>query len=73
MSATIDVSHYAPLYDKVVQMNFEQRRDAQNIPDSRSDMIVVAMILIEYIIRKANIQKIMVSAYAMKEGILSEM
>ena len=73
LSTTIDVIHYAPLYDKVVQMNLKDRQDAQDIPDSRSDMIVVAMILIEYIIRKANIKKIMVSSYAMKEGILSEM
>ena len=73
LSAIIDVQHFAPLHQKVIQMNLEERRSQQDIPDTRSDMIVVAMVLIEYIIRKANIQKIMVSAYAMKEGILSEM
>lgn len=73
LSATIDVQHFQPLYQKVIQMNLEERRSQQDIPDTRSDMIVVAMILIDYIIRKANIQKIMVSSYAMKEGILSEM
>jgi len=73
LSATIDAIHFHPLYEKVIHMNFEERRDAPNIPDTRSDMIVVAMILIEYIIRKANVKKIMVSSYAMKEGILSEM
>jgi len=36
-------------------------------------MIVVAMVLINFIIQKADIKKIMVSSYAMKEGILSEM
>ena len=73
LSATIDVKHFTPLYEKVIQMNLEERQDASSIPDTRSDMIVVAMVLIQYIIRKANIKKIMVSSYAMKEGILSEM
>lgn len=73
LSATIDVQHFAPLYQKVIQMTLEERLSQQNIPDTRSDMIVVALVLIDFIIRKANIQKIMVSSYAMKEGILSEM
>jgi len=63
LSATIDAVHYAPLYEKIIRMNFEERRAAQNIPDTRSDMIVVAMILIQYIIRKASIQKIMFYSY----------
>jgi len=73
LSAIIDVQHFAPLYQKVIQMNLEERLSQQDIPDTRSDMIVVAMVLIDYIIRRANIKKIMVSSYAMKEGILSEM
>jgi len=73
LSAIIDVQHFAPLYQKVIQMNLEERRSQQDIPDTRSDMIVVALVLIDYIIHKANIKKIMVSSYAMKEGILSEM
>ena len=73
LSATINVQHFAPLYQKVIRMNLEERLSQQDIPDTRSDMIVVALVLIDFIIRKANIQKIMVSSYAMKEGILSEM
>ena len=73
LSATIDVRHYLPLHYQVIKMNLVERIAAPNIPLTRSDMIVVAMILIEYIIRKANVEKIMVSSYAMKEGILSEM
>jgi exopolyphosphatase/pppGpp-phosphohydrolase len=36
-------------------------------------MIVVALILINFIIKEVKIKKILVSAYAMKEGILWEM
>lgn len=73
LSAIIDVRHYLPLHYQIIKMNLVERIADKNIPHTRSDMIVVAMILIEYIIRKANIEKIMVSSYAMKEGILSEM
>lgn len=72
-SATIEVENFYPLYKNIAKMNLEERHAAEGIPSSRADMIVVAMILIDFIIRKAGIKKIMVSAYAMKEGILWEM
>lgn len=73
LSANIDVKNFHPLYQKIIKMNMEERRSKDGIPLSRADMIVVAMVLIKYIIKKAGIEKIMVSAYAMKEGILWEM
>lgn len=73
LSASIDVKSFHPLYDEIIKMNMEERRSAEGIPLSRADMIVVAMVLINFIIEKADIEKIMVSAYAMKEGILWEM
>ena len=36
-------------------------------------MIVVAIILIDYILKAVAIQQIIVSKYAMKEGILAEL
>ncbi|MEM6965344.1 MAG: phosphatase [Bacteroidota bacterium] len=72
-SATIEVKNFPPLYEKIIKMNLEERHAAEGIPSSRADMIVVAMVLIDFIIRKVATEKIMVSAYAMKEGILWEM
>ncbi len=73
LSVSIDVKNFFPLYHKVIKMNMEERRSEEGIPLSRADMIVVALVLVNFIIKKAEIKKIMVSAYAMKEGILWEM
>ena len=73
LSATIDVENFHPIYQKIVKMNMEERRTEESIPLTRADMIVVALILIDFIIKKVEIEKILVSAYALKEGILWEM
>lgn len=73
LSATIDKNNFHPLYQKIIKMSILERRAEDDIPSSRADMIVVALVLIDFIIKRANIKKIIVSAYAMKEGILSEM
>ncbi len=73
LSATIEIENFYPIYQKILHMNMEERRADERIPLTRADMIVVALILIDFIIKKAKIEKIVVSAYAMKEGILQEM
>jgi len=73
LSTTIEVEKFHPLYNRILKMNLKERHAEEGIPSSRADMISVALVLIDFIIQKANIQKIMVSAYAMKEGILWEM
>ena len=45
----------------------------EKLPNERADLIVVAFLLIDFIIKKAGIKKIITSAYAMKEGILADM
>ena len=45
----------------------------EGMPTSRADLIVMALVLIKYIIKKAGIKNIVISAYAMKEGMLWEM
>jgi len=35
--------------------------------------VVVAMVLIRYVLRRADIREIYTSAYAMKEGMLAEL
>jgi exopolyphosphatase/guanosine-5'-triphosphate,3'-diphosphate pyrophosphatase len=73
LSATIEVANFYPTYQKILDMNMEERRAEESIPLTRADMIVVALILIDFILKRTEIKKILVSAYAMKEGILWEM
>ncbi len=71
--AFVEVEDFYPLYYQLLNSTLEERLAMEDIPDTRADMIVVAMILVEVILEKAQIQEIIVSNYAMKEGILSEL
>ena len=70
--AEMNVAHFLPFYNYVVPMTVADRRAANEIPNDRSDMIVVALILIKAILELNDFQKIWISDYAMKEGIIAE-
>ena len=62
-----------PIFDRIKKSTLEERLEMANLPNSRADMIVVAFALMQYIINKAAIETLVVSPFAMKEGILAEM
>ncbi|MGK0387557.1 MAG: exopolyphosphatase/guanosine-5'-triphosphate,3'-diphosphate pyrophosphatase [Maribacter sp.] len=72
-STELYIETFFPLYSKLIHTTLEERCGNDDIPDTRADMIVVALELIRFVIEKAQITDIVVSAYAMKEGILKEM
>jgi len=71
--ASISVEKFAPLYQRLLHSTKAERLAFKDIPKVRADMIVVAVLLMEYILQTVSIQHILVSKYAMKEGILFEM
>lgn len=71
--ADLPLKKFTPLFDDVLYTTHQERYDRQDIPDVRADMIVVALILIDFIIKKTQLQRLSVSSFAMKEGILTQM
>ena len=71
--STVDLTGFYPFYEKIRYSTLQERLDMEEIPNTRAELIIVALVLIDTIIKIANIQKVDISAYAMKEGILSEM
>lgn len=63
----------SPMLDYVVKSTLEERLKMETLPQARADMIVVAFLLIKFIIQNANIETLVISAYALKEGIMYEM
>lgn len=57
----------------LINSTLDERLQMEKIPSHRADMVVVAMILIEWVTQTARIKRILVSDYAMKEGMLAEM
>lgn len=71
--SSVDTDGFLPFYDTIIQSTLQERLDMDNIPSSRAQLIVVAIVLIAVILELTKIEQIDISAYAMKEGILSEM
>ena len=71
--SVISVSQYPTFYHKLLKTTKAERYAMEGIPDTRADMIVVAIILIDFILQLAPIQTITISAYALKEGMLHEL
>ena len=63
---------FPALYQKVINADLEGRLKMKDIPKQRVKLITVAMILVDLILKKGKIKEMMVSAFAMKEGILME-
>jgi exopolyphosphatase/guanosine-5'-triphosphate,3'-diphosphate pyrophosphatase len=69
----VRVEDFNPMYERLLKSNLQDRLDDPDIPDSRAELIIVALILINFLIKHTPVETISVSAYAMKEGILSEL
>ena len=71
-SQRLQLAGLAELHQTVIHSTMEERLAFPGLPPERADMIVVAMVLIDFVIQLAGVNKITVSDYAMKEGILLE-
>ncbi|TXF84022.1 phosphatase [Neolewinella aurantiaca] len=69
-SHQLNIAGFGPLYERIVGATLAERLALPDVPEERADMIVVAMILLRFVSRLAGIDRITVSDYAMKEGIL---
>ncbi|THH41062.1 Ppx/GppA phosphatase family protein [Neolewinella litorea] len=69
-SHTLDLKGMEELHFRIVASTTAERLDIPGIPPERVDLIVVAMLLIRYTVQLAGIDRITVSDYAMKEGML---
>ena len=59
--------------EKVISATYEDRAQLKGMPQSRVKLIVVAFILMRYVLRLTKPKQILVSPYALKEGVLMEM
>lgn len=61
---------FYPIYNEIVSLTLDERLAHPDIPDSRAQYIVVAVHLIEYVLRYVSKDVFYISAYAMKEGLV---
>ncbi len=71
--AVISTEAFYRIHEKIIAANYEKRMKMPGLPPERVELIAVAFVLMDYVVKRAGIQKIITSAYAMKEGMLLEM
>jgi exopolyphosphatase/guanosine-5'-triphosphate,3'-diphosphate pyrophosphatase len=67
------IALFHPLYQKLLSTTVIDRMRTPEIPLERVEMLIPALILVHTVVEIAQIQEIIVSDYALKEGVLSEM
>ena len=69
----LSLEAYYKMHHDILVKNHAQRMAIPGMIELRADMIILALILIEYVLQAYDIERIRVSAYALKEGILYQM
>lgn len=71
ISFEINLAEYYILHKELIESTIEERKKMQGLALMRVEMIVLASIFVNYIIKKYNIKKLIQSDYALKEGVIS--
>ena len=69
----VSLDDYWNVSSRIIEATLKERSQMEGLPISRVKLIVVAMILIDVVIEMTNPKKIMISPFALKEGLLSEL
>lgn len=70
ISFDLPVSEFYDSFLKLVSKNHDERMALAGMKELRVDMIVVGVCLIDFVLKRFDIQQIKVSNYALKEGVL---
>lgn len=71
LSFNIPIDAYIKLHQQLINSTMEERLTMKGIEPLRAEMIVLASIFTNFIVQKLNIQRIIQSDYALKEGVMS--
>ena len=73
VSFELPITEFYDSFLKLVTKNHEERMAITGMKELRVDMIVVGVCLIDFVLKRFDIQQIKVSNYALKEGVLSNL
>ncbi len=70
MASEITLENLQFFCDKMISFNHAERKSLQGMLIFRSEMIVVSAILMDVVARITNVKRVIISEYALKEGML---
>lgn len=66
------VLDFHKIKEQILSLGYNDRLKVKGLPPERVDLIVVALKLMDYILKNCQIEELIISDYAMKEGIIRE-
>ncbi|MCX6181359.1 MAG: phosphatase [Bacteroidetes bacterium] len=69
---TIPLDGFQKIHNLLLPSSYEERMEMEGLVFMRADMIVIGTILVNLVIKKAHVQNLYLSKYALKEGVLNE-
>jgi exopolyphosphatase/guanosine-5'-triphosphate,3'-diphosphate pyrophosphatase len=70
---SISTGEFYRTFSLILAANHDQRMAIPGMIELRADMIVVAVCLIDYVLRTYHIKRIQISSFALKEGVLAKL
>jgi len=70
---TFNVDDFYEITDSLIKSSHMQRAANQSIAPVRVDMIVVSSLLTRFILKRSNIEAVVMTTYSLKEGVLASM
>lgn len=68
----INLIQYMAISELIKKSTVEQRQKLKGLIEMRVDMIVISMLLIDFVLNEIKINKLRVSTYSLKEGVISK-
>ena len=72
-SREIDMEDYFSLHENLLKSTIEERTKMPGMEPVRIEMIILATVFVNFILRKCSIKRLIQSDYALKEGVIAEM
>lgn len=66
----LSIQSFKNIYQTIITKSKAERLEIPGMVEMRVDMIVVASILVDYVIKNCHVSNIRVSSYSLKEGVL---
>ena len=69
----ISIEHFYTIFHEILSKTHDERLAIKGMLEMRVDMIVVAVVVVDFVLQQYQLEQIRVSAYALKEGMLAEL
>ena len=70
--SSILLNEFHEINNRILKLDMEERLHTKGLPPVRAKLVVVAFVIMEWIVQTLKCEEILVSKYAVKEGLIAE-